>query len=97
MVLLLVVLVVGVAGVLGLVAALAIAPMQVYTVRSFIIRILTVGHATTTTLNYLRLVEVHSDIIRLTTIVKVLINSLLMHRREKATLILVLMECSMFG
>lgn len=34
---LLVVLVVSVAGVLGLVAALAIAPMQVYTVRSFVI------------------------------------------------------------
>ena len=34
---LLVVLVVGVAGVLGLVAALAIAPVQVYTVCSFVI------------------------------------------------------------
>ena len=37
MLVLLMVLMVGVAGVLGLVAALAIAPMQINTVRSFVI------------------------------------------------------------
>ena len=97
---LLVVLMVGVTGVLGMVAALAIASMQIHTVRPFVIWRLTVGHATTTAvaLNHLRLVKVHCDIVSLATIVNVLFNSLLMHSREKATsLVLVLMKRRMFG